>query len=51
MKTIIEKQFDAVEFMRHQRARLSEKLGKMTKGEIVEYFKKRGLEAKTKPNA
>ncbi len=51
MKTIVEKQFNAVEFMRNQRDRLSEKLVKMTKGEIVEYFKKRALETKTKPDA
>lgn len=46
-----EKEFDAVKFMRQQRAKLSEKLAKMTKAEIVEYFKKRKLESKTKPCA
>ena len=39
MKTI-EKQFDAVHFMRQQRDQLSEKLVKMTKEEIVAYFKR-----------
>ncbi len=39
MKTT-EKTFDAVKFMRQQRDKLSEKLGKMTKEEILEYFKK-----------
>jgi hypothetical protein len=40
MKTT-EKTFDAVKFMRQQRDKLSEKLSKMTKKEILEYFKKR----------
>ena len=51
MKTMTEKQFDAVKFMRQQREKLSQKLSKMTKAEIVEYFKKRKLDAKTKPLA
>jgi aspartate carbamoyltransferase catalytic subunit len=38
MKTI-EKKFDAVIYMRSQRERLSEKLSKMTKAEILSYFK------------
>jgi hypothetical protein len=50
MKTI-EKQFDAVKFMRQQRDKLSEKLSKMTKVEIVEYFKKRKTETTVKPKA
>lgn len=50
MKTT-EKQFDAVKYMRQQREKLSEKLAKMTKSEIVEYFRKRKLETKTKPCA
>jgi len=40
MKTTTKKSFDAVKFMREQRDRLSEKLSRMTKQEIVEYFKK-----------
>jgi hypothetical protein len=51
MKTTTEKSFDAVKFMREQRDKLSEKLSKMTKEEIVEYFKRRKLESPTKPSA
>lgn len=51
MKTTTEKQFDAVKFMRQQRERLSGKLAKMTKAEIVAYFRKRKLEMKTKPSS
>ena len=51
MKTTTEKQFDAVKFMRQQREKLSTKLVKMTKAEIVEYFKKRKLETSIKPCA
>jgi uncharacterized protein YwgA len=50
MKTT-EKQFDAVNFMRQQRDKLSEKLSKMTKAEIIEYFKKRETETTIKPCA
>jgi len=46
-----EKQFDAVKFMRQQRDRLSEKLSKMTKQEIIEYFNKRKAELTTMPSA
>jgi hypothetical protein len=38
MKTTTEKTFDVVRFMREQRDKLSEKLSKMTKEEIVGYF-------------
>lgn len=48
MKTTTEKQFDAVKYMRQQREKLSEKLAKMSKAEIVEYFRKRKLETQTK---
>jgi hypothetical protein len=51
MKTITKKTFDAVKFMRDQRERLTEKLSKMTKEEIVEYFRKKKLEDSTKPGA
>lgn len=44
-----DKQFDAVEYMRNQRNILSEKLSKMTKEEILEYFKKRNSEINIKP--
>jgi hypothetical protein len=50
MKTT-NKQFDAVNYMRQQRDRLSEKLTKMTKKEILEYFRKRNLESTVKPCA
>lgn len=50
MKTKVKKTFDAVKFMREQREKLSEKLSKMTKDEIVEYFKKKKLESSVKPS-
>jgi hypothetical protein len=50
MKTI-EKQFDSVHFMRQERNKLSEKLSKMTKNEILEYFKNRKAESTVKPCA
>ncbi len=50
MKTT-EKQFDAVNFMRQQRNMLSDKLSKMSKAEIVAYFKKRKLDSTIKPCA
>jgi hypothetical protein len=50
MKTI-EETFDAVKYMRQQRDKLSEKLSKMTKEEILEYFKKRKIQAPIKPCA
>jgi len=50
MKTT-EKQFDAVGFMRQQRDNLSDKLSKMTKAEILDYFKKRKAEMTIKPSA
>ena len=40
MKTT-EKTSDTVKFMRQERDKLSEKLSKMTKEEIIEYFNKR----------
>jgi len=49
MKTTNEKTFDAVKFMREQRDKLSEKLSKMTKEEIIEYFNRKKLENTTKP--
>ncbi len=50
MKTT-EKAFDAVEFMRQQRDKLSEKLSQMKKEEILEYFKKRKTQSTIKPCA
>jgi response regulator of citrate/malate metabolism len=51
MKTAIDKTFDAVKFMREQRDRLSKKLSKMTKEEIVDYFNNKKNENSTKPGA
>lgn len=45
------KQFDAVQYMREQRDKLSEKLIKMSKEEIVEYFRTKKLESTIKPCA
>ena len=47
----IEEQIDAVQFMRQQRDKMSEKLSKMTKAEIIEYFKRRKGETTVKPCA
>jgi len=41
--------FDAVLFMRQQRNLLSDKLSKMTKAEVVEYFRKKAIETTIKP--
>jgi hypothetical protein len=51
METKIKKEFDAVRYMREQRNSLSEKLAKMSKSEIVEYFKKKRLGNGIKPHA
>lgn len=51
MKTTTEKTFDAVKFMRKERTRLSEKISKMTKEEIVEYFKYRNIKNPIRPSA
>ncbi len=51
MKTTIEKEFDAVSYMRQQRNELSKKLAKMTKAEIVAYFKREELRTKVQPSA
>jgi hypothetical protein len=50
MKTT-EKTFDAVKFMREQRDKLSKKLSKMTKDEILEYFRKQVKQKHIKPSA
>jgi hypothetical protein len=44
------KRFHAVKFMRQQRKDLSIKLGRMSKYDIVEYFKKRKNETTIKPS-
>ena len=41
--------FNAVLFMRQQRYRISEMLSKMTKDEIVEYYRKKAIETTVKP--
>lgn len=51
MKTTTDKTFDAVKYMREQRQKLSEKLSKMTKEEIIEYFRRKKLENPVKPGA
>jgi len=51
MKTTINKKFDAVKYMREQRQKLSAKLSKMTKEEVVEYFRRKKLENTVKPSA
>lgn len=51
MKITTEKTFDAVQYMREQRQKLSEQLSKMTKEEIVAYFQKKKLQSTVKPSA
>lgn len=51
MKTINDKKFDAVQYMRQQRQKLSEKLSEMTKEEIIEYFRQKKLKNTVKPSA
>jgi hypothetical protein len=50
MKTS-EKEFDAVKYMHQQRDILTEKLSKMTKDEIFEYFKNQKSDKAVKPCA
>ena len=50
MKTI-EKTFDSVAYMRQQRDKLSLKLGKMSKGELIEYFRNIKIQVKIRPSA
>jgi hypothetical protein len=50
MKTT-EKASDTVKFMRQERDKLSEKLSKMTREEIIEYFNKRKSQTTIKPSA
>jgi hypothetical protein len=50
MKTT-EKKFDAVKFMRQQRDKLSDKLSKMSKAEILEYFRERKSGSAVRPSA
>jgi hypothetical protein len=41
MKTITEKDFDAVKYMRQERDRISNEISNMTHEQIKEYFAKR----------
>jgi len=50
MKTT-EKTFDAMKFIRQERDKLSEKLSKMTREEIIKYFNKRKSQTTIKPSA
>ena len=50
MKTT-EKKFDAVQFMRQQRDKLSAILSKMSKDEIIEYFRAKKAQMTVKPSA
>lgn len=45
------KTFDAVGYMRQQREKLSKKLSKMTKEEILNYFRQISNEKEIKPSA
>jgi hypothetical protein len=49
MKTTTEKTFDAVKYMREQRQILGEKLSKLTREEIIEYFLRKKFENTVKP--
>tara|TARA_R110002124_G_scaffold287262_1_gene472098 strand:+ start:598 stop:753 length:156 start_codon:yes stop_codon:yes gene_type:complete len=51
METKTKKGFDAVKFAREQKDKLSAELAKMTKEEIVTYFKKIRKESRIKPRA
>lgn len=44
METKMKKEFDAVEFARDQKNRLSEMFANMTKEEILEYLKRKSIE-------
>ena len=51
MKTTIDKKFDAVKYMRDQRQKLTETLSKMTKEEIILYFRDKKAQNTVKPSA
>lgn len=51
METNTKNGFDAVKFAREQKDKLSDILSKMTKEEIIAYFKKVRLESQIKPSA
>lgn len=49
METKTKKDFDAVQFARNQKDKLSKELANMTKEEIIAYFKKVRLKSRMKP--
>ena len=49
METKRKNGFDAIKFSRDQKEKLSTELSKMTKEQIIDYFKKVRLESKIKP--
>ena len=51
MEDRTEKKFDAVKMARDAKDKLDAKLSKMTKEEIIAYFKKVRLESRIKPGA
>jgi hypothetical protein len=51
METKTKKGFDAVKFASEQKEKLSAELAKMTKDEIIAYFKKVRSESRIKPSA
>jgi hypothetical protein len=50
METKTKKGFDAVKFAREQKDKLSAELSKMSKTEIIAFFKKVRLESRIKPS-
>lgn len=51
MKTTTDKKFDSVKFQREQREKLSAKLSRMSKKEIMAYFSQKKKENAVKPKA
>lgn len=49
METRTKKGFDAVEFAREQKEKLSSEMAKMSKTEIIEYFQKVRNQSRIKP--
>lgn len=45
------KEFDAVEFMRSQRDKITKKISTMSNEEIIQYFKKEQVKMDIKPSA
>lgn len=51
METKTKRGFDTVKFARKQKDKLSAELAKMTKEEIIAFFRKVRLESRIKPSA